>query len=249
MPVPFDKLYPFMYTGEKEPISSIVEIKPISLPETPASESSLLETKCLKAVQVQDGLFWSIFIAHYGYDEYLRNKYNYGKIEIQEKQKIAAFISSEMTRLKTNYKLTRVFCNEIISDLTTLPKMEYSGLIGMSAYYKSDIIIVDTLKNIYYSFICLEEDKKTIILYKNPGYTKKYNSNEFFIDIDHAIQSFDHIREKYFGLEHYEKPLKGISTYLKPELEKIALKTIYKNEELVSSPKQELYNQILMYFQ
>jgi hypothetical protein len=154
-PVSFELLHPFMYTHEIESDIPVKKISDICLPlepEPPKSETSILETKCLKAVQVQDGLFWSIFIAHHGYDEYLRNKYNYGKIEIQEKQKVAALISSEMTRLKTNYKLTRVFCNEIISDLTTLPKMVYSGLIGMSAYYKSDIIIVDTLKNIYYSF-------------------------------------------------------------------------------------------------
>ena len=206
-----------------------------------------IEQQCLKATKVQDGLFWSIYIAKYGYSEYLRNKYNYGKLEVNEKQKITEYLLSiGSNRIKSNYKITRSFCGEIVADLTSLPRMVMSGLIAMSAYYKSDIYIVDIIKNTYVYFLYLGDDtplKDTIVLYKNPLYTKKFHSNEYFVDIGFTIQSLDEIRENYVGMEHYQKPLKGISTYLKPDLEKMVEKTVFRdNKSMDTYSKQELYN-------
>ena len=212
-----------------------------------------IEQQCLKATRVQDGLFWSIYIAKYGYSEYLRNKYNYGKLEVNEKQKITEYLLSiGSNRIKTNYKVTRSFCGEIVADLTSLPRMVMSGLIAMSAFYKCDIYIVDIIKNTYVYFLYLGEDtplKDTIVLYKNPLHTKKFNSNEYFVDIGLTIQSIDEIRENYVGMEHFDKPLKGISTYLKPDLEKMAEKTVFREKKCIDThSKQELYNILLMHF-
>jgi hypothetical protein len=211
-----------------------------------------IEEQCMKATGVQDGLFWSMYIAVYGYNEYLRNKYNYGKLEVNEKQKISEYLLSVgSNNIKTNYRLTRSFCGEIVADLTSLPRMVMSGLIGMSAYYKSDIYIIDIVKNTYVYFLYLGEDtpsKDTIVLYKNPLHTKKFNSNEYFVDIGLTIQTLDEIHENYVGIEHYQKPLKGISTYLKTDLEEIAGKTVFKEQKPVDSlSKQELYNTIWMH--
>jgi len=214
-----------------------------------------IEQQCAKATRVQDGLFWSIYIAKYGYLEYLRNKYNYGKLEINEKQKISEYLLSiGSNRIKSNYKITRSFCGEIVADLTSLPRMVMSGLIAMSAYYKSDIYIVDIIKNTYVYFLYLGDDiplKDTIVLYKNPLHTKKFHSNEYFVDIGFTIQSLDEIRENYVGMEHFSKPLKGISTYLKPDLEKMAEKTVFREKKCLETEtysKQELYNILLMHF-
>jgi len=176
---------------------------------------SRLEKECVFTKNVQDGLFWSMFICHYGYTEYNRNKYNYGKIEVQEKEKIAEYLhknGSPKISKQTNYKLTRGFCCEIESDLITNPKMPFSGLIGMCAYYHCDIIVVDLNRNIYHYFSgCMEEDdntitktKETYILYKNPFYTGKYKSNEYFIDIDHKIYSMLEIKERFFKIDNYQ---------------------------------------------
>jgi len=64
------------------------------------------------------------------------------------------------------------------------------------------------------------------------------------------VQSLDEIRENYVALEHYTKPLKGISTYLKPDLEKMAEKTIYLEKPEMKKEtysKQELYNHLLIF--
>lgn len=249
MPVSIDALHPFMYTSDSKTKTDCVEI--FNPPEVSIIDK--IQEKCISASKVQDGLFWSVYIAKYGYDEYLRNKYNYGKLEIQEKQNIAQYVLEKGIGLKTNYRLTRMMCNEIVSDLTNLPRMTYSGLIAMCAYYQTDIILVDLIKNTYLSFLCLEDNRPvgdTIVIYKNPLYTKKHNSNEYFVDVDLQVQSISELKDRYFGQDHYLKPLRGISTYLKPDLEQIALKTVFKAEPEKAEPsysKKELYTQILIY--
>jgi len=255
MPVSIDKLREYSYImKEPEPEPLVKEPEPEPEPIVKESEQKLdilhkIEQQCMKATHVQDGLFWSIYIAHYGYGEYLRNKYNYGKLEVREKQQIVEFILS--TTLKTNYRVTRSFCGEMVADLTSLPRMVFSGLIGMCAYYKSDIYIVDIVKHTYLSFLNTDDSvHDTIVLYKNPLHTKKFASNEYFIDIGMTVQSLEEILNNYVALEHYLKPLKGISTYLKTDLEKIAEKTVFQEKPKMKSDvnsKQELYNTILMY--
>lgn len=260
-----DILHPFSFKTplERAELSERNDVSKISVPikednlaiETsvvPISDNILhkIEHQCMKATHVQDGLFWSIYIAHYGYAEYLRNKYNYGKLEVREKQQVAEFIVSNC-RLKTNYKVTRSFCGEMVADLTSLPRMMFSGLIGMCSYYKSDIYIVDIVKHTYLSFLNTEDiSSSSILLYKNPLHTRKFASNEYFIDIGMTVQPLQDILTKYYALEHYLKPLKGISTYLKTDLENIAEKTVFQEKPELKTEvhsKQELYNAILMY--
>jgi hypothetical protein len=254
-PVGLDILKEYSYYKEENTCSYSVVNNDKNI-EDENKENSILhkiEHQCMKAIRIQDGLFWSIFIGIYGYNEYLRNKYNYGKLEVNEKQKITEYIlKTGSNNLKTNYKITRSSCAELVADLTSLPRMIYSGLIGMCSYYKSDIFVVDIVKNTYIYFLYLDEEKTKdiIVLYKNPLYTKKFNSNEYFVDIGLTVQSIEEIKEKYFGIEKYTKPLNGISTYLKPELEKIAEKTIFQENPKLKKEtysKQELYNLILMY--
>ena len=279
MPVSIDTLREYSYVVTSEPELVVKEPEPVVLElEQKPDLLHKIEQQCMKATHVQDGLFWSIYIAHYGYGEYLRNKYNYGKLEVREKQQVADFILSNGLK-KTNYQVTRSFCGEMVADLTSLPRMGFSGLIGMCAYYKSDIYIVDIVKHTYLSFLHLSSFKTptpwaemseerrtdcaslirngvntddsvhdTIVLYKNPLHTKKFASNEYFIDIGMTVQSIEEIQKNYYALEHYLKPLKGISTYLKTDLEKIAEKTVFQEKpEMTIHSKQELYNAILMY--
>lgn len=250
MPVSIDKLreYSYVVTLTSEPEPLVKEPEPeITVKDFKPDLLHKIEQQCMKATHVQDGLFWSIYIAYYGYGEYLRNKYNYGKLEVREKQQVAEFILSNS--LKTNYRVTRSFCGEMVADLTSLPRMVFSGLIGMCAYYKSDIYIVDIVKHTYLSFLNKDDSvHDTIVLYKNPLHTKKFASNEYFIDIGMTVQSLEDILNNYYALEHYLKPLKGISTYLKTDLEKIAEKTVFQEKpEMTIHSKQELYNAILMY--
>jgi len=275
----------FMFTNananananELETKQEVVESKQIEIIETKPKQIEIIETKpkneetiytrlekeCICAKNIQDGLFWSMYILHHGYTEYDRNKYNYGKVEVQEKERIAEYLhknGSQKISKQTNYKLTRGFCCEIESDLITKPKMSFSGLIGMCAYYECNIIIVDLTKKIYYNFSNIEEEiekeKVTYILYKNPLYTNKYKSNEYYIDIDHKIYSLLEIKELFFRIENYQKPMKSITNYKKIELEFIAEKLFHTNTNTNTNTninankpldKPQLYEKILLF--
>ena len=249
---------PISSSSEKEetPIISIHEEKEkekeketpipiISIHEENGSIQTRLEKECLFAKNVQDGLFWAMYIANYGYNEYNRNKYNYGKVEVQEKEKIAEYLHTNNTNKKqTNYKLTRSFCCEIESDLITKPKMPFSGLIGMCAMYSCNIVVVDLNKKIYYLFTSQEEEDltKTYILYKNPLHNK---SNEYFVDIDHKIYPWIELKEHFFKIENYQKPMKSITNYKKTELEYIVEKLNINRDG--KEDKHQLYEKIIIY--
>lgn len=236
-------------------------IETIELKESKESKEPIitrLEKECVSTKNVQDGLFWSMYILQYGYTEYHRNKYNYGKVEVQEKEKIAEYLhknGSQKISKQTNYKLTRGFCCEIESDLITKPKMCFSGLIGMSAYYQCNIYVVDLTKNIYYFFSgCVEEPdkisdtKENYILYKNPLYNGKFKSNEYFIDIDHKILSLLEIKERFFEINNFQKPMKSITNYKKIELECISQKiALDMDSSIPIKDKNSLYEMILLH--
>lgn len=261
-PIPdFSVFEKFMFSN------SVVEKKEETKVETKVETKeetiyTRLEKECIFAKNVQDGLFWSMYILQYGYTEYHRNRYNFGKIEVVEKEKIANYLhttGSQQISKQTNYKLTKGFCCEIEADLITKPKMEFSGLIGMCAYYKCNIIVVDLQKKIYYSFCNMnmnsnETNKETYILYKNPLYTGKYKSNEYFVDIDHKIYSLSQMNELFLRIDNYQKPMKSMTNYKKIELECIASKLFGSacgsaggsaSEKIID--KTQLYEKILLY--
>lgn len=166
----------------------------------------------------QDSLFWSIYIAKYGYNEFLRVGSNNGKLELKEKQAAVDCIHSvgavKMSEL-FHHKLTKVFVNELISDLLTKPKMSYSGVYAICAYYQSQVCIVDIEKNTYLHFANSFPD--IYILYKNPQKKQSY-----FVDIGHQIMSLENIQKTMYCLVHYDKPLKSISNYTVSQLEDLA---------------------------
>ena len=254
IPMPITKKKEILPITKKEEIPMQI---PITIPKTEKTEEpititiqSRLEKECLIAKNVQDGLFWSMYIAHNGYNEYNRNKYNYGKIEVQEKEKIAQHLHNNSKQKQTNYKLTRGFCCEIESDLITKPKISFSGLIGMCAMYTCNIVVVDLTKNIYYLFESSDQGQEgknpTYILYKNPLYTgKRHKSNEYFVDVDHKIYSWLELKDRFFKIENYLKPMKSITTYKKIELECISEKLNLTGDG--KEDKHQLYERILLY--
>ena len=221
-----------------------------------------IKEKTICATNVQDGLFWSIYLAVYGETEYYRNKYNYGKIETQEKQKIADFMRSTgaptLSKM-TNYKITRIGCVEIISDLTNTPHMPISALIGTAAFYQRSIYLVDLFKKTCLVFEYRKQDsdlepsqkpETPIVLYQNPNYPMDRNNkivkkmNEYFVDVDLAVQSIEKIEETYYRMDNYAKVLKGISVYKKSDLDAIATRV---GMEISTISKMELYHQLLVF--
>ena len=211
-----------------------------------------IETQTMYVSSVQDHLFWTMFLAKYGWNEYIRHNYNYGKVEMEEKKKMADVIHSKTPAQIAEFSNVRIFrsvWNEIISDLMNQPKMGYSGLIGMSFYYQCNIFVIDTVKKLYIPFYYKENDStiETFLIYKNPNYiVKSHKSNMYFVDIDQKVNTLEYIKANYFGLQYYTKPLKTISNYKKTELDKIAEK-LFPSEKIDELKKTELYEKLLIF--
>ena len=253
------------------PSSPILETKiETILPSETISETDI-QTKIQKYTfytsGVQDQIFWTVFIAKYGYKAYSNTGKQFGNIEMKEKQLIADYIHAqgpiEISK-QTNYKLTRALCCEIVSDLVTSPKMTYSSFIAYCAYYKTSIFIVDTVKKTYIPFLYSgkETDSEPIVIYKNPffrekkkegqSYDKKkdgpFVKNMFFVEAGQSVLSIDNIQETFLSFEHYDKPLKSISNYKTTDLEEIAEKLeVSLWNENKKYKKNELYAKIIEY--
>ena len=233
---------PILEEREKEKSIEIKEEK-----EKPEKENnSLFHVK-----HVQDELFWLVFVAVYGETEYYRNKYNYGKVEIQEKQKIAEKIQDPVFGKKMKWKWTKIQKIEMISDLTNRPQMPVAIFNALAAYYECTFILVDSTKKVYLTYSTDSYSiEKTYIIYVNASTGKNGKSKkEYTLDMQPSLDTIQKIQEEYFALEHYERPLKAISNYKKIELDVISCKlgqgTVGAEGEKAS--KQEVYDRLRLF--
>ena len=263
-----DSLKRFMYTSERkqytdsfikqitserlserstpvEKLEEIVEESDAILQE-PIQHQTILEKRTFQAKHVQDSLFGSIYLSYHGFSEFKRIAKHFGKVDGEEKQKIISYLqSTEFSVLKslTNYPLTKVLYNKILNDLCTCPQTPLHCLIGISLYYKSNIYLIDSVKNTYVSFLYKDEDSKTMLLYKNPKPNKKKMSiPDYYVDLSENIMKLEQIKDVMFELVHYEKPLKGMTSYKILELEAIAQTLSIKYEHKIK--KKDLYEKI-----
>jgi len=184
-----------------------------------------------------DNLFWSIFIAIYGYAEYESIGRCYSNREINEKQKIMEFIKNNPKALKnTNQKITKAITQEILSDIMSNKKTTLDVLCAFGLFYKKNIIILNEKKpNIYLKININEDMNEFILLIKN-------KKGVFGVDIDINFEKIQNILDTKFCLEHYNKPLKAISNYRIDELNYIGeIMGMDTNEKL---KKQDLYDEV-----
>jgi len=92
----------------------------------------------------QDTLFWCLYVLHHGYQEYQRIGHNYGVKELEEKQRLAAFINENKSRIKsTNHKVTNVLVQEILSELMTSQKETSLSVLGaLTVFYDMNVLLI-----------------------------------------------------------------------------------------------------------
>jgi len=214
---------------EEKPIE--IKIEKEQEKEKKEPEKKKPETNSLFHVKhVQDELFWLVFVAIYGETEYYRNKYNYGKVEIQEKQKIAEKIQDPVFGKKMKWKWTKIQKIEMISDLTNRPQMPIAIMNVLAVYYECTFILVDSTKKVYLNYgstvaASPSEEEKIYIIYVTSKTGKNgKEKKEYTLDMQPSLDTLQKIQEEYFALEHYERPLKAISNYKKIELDAISCK-------------------------
>ena len=188
----------------------------------------------------KDTLFWCVYIAINGYNDYLEIERNYGVKELEIKKQIADFISANASKLKnTNVKITKVSIQEILSELLTSQKeTSILCLIAMTVFYNINILLMDPTKKYYLEYISNKDvENPTFILYKDTYGNYSLKQDSFGAN---ELQEF---KSDKVCLENHMKPLKSISTYKTDDLESLS-KKIGLYDESKKYKKNELYNLI-----
>ena len=188
-----------------------------------------------------DSLFWCLYIIVHGYAEYNQVTHNYGVKELEEKQKYIAYLKEHKLAVKnTNYKVTNIAIQEMLSEFMTVQKKtSFLCLIAMVVYYNINIFIVDEPKGTMLEFLANKDivDTKSYVLY-----TTKFGKYKCGIE-NLSTSAILELRDKYIVLDSYLRPLKAASNYKVDELE-VLLKKLGKYDENKKYKKQDLYDRI-----
>ena len=156
-------------------------------------------------------LFWAIYIAMNGYEEYAQIGRGYSNWEMNEKQKIVATIQKSPTILKqTNQKMTKDKIKEIMSEVMSGKNMELSTLPAFATVYNKRIIVV--IQNKMRIDVSAEGAEDAIVI-------RKDSKGMFAPDLDANVGI---IERETFCFHQIDKPLRAVSTYKLDELATIA---------------------------
>lgn len=236
------ELTPYMYLEKTKNLSqkqpNVFDLNIKTDIETNVEETSI--DKDLFHPTQKDTLFWCVFIAAHGYNEYLQVNRNYGAKEIEIKENISNILNNNKKSFKAcNYKITQIKIKEIVSDfLTTIKDTNIDCLIALSVYYKINFYIIHN-SNKYMIKIDAnpEENYPTYLLYCD-------SFNKYSIDINELTsKDITNLYDKYVYIDNYLKPVKSIVNYKVDDLINIASKLkIY--DKTKKYKKQELYELI-----
>lgn len=183
----------------------------------------------------KDTLFWCLYIFKYGVNNY-HNISNYGTTELSEKQKCLKFIDKNNNLIKTsNFRITNINIKEIKSELITVQtSTSYNVLIAFIFFYKFNIYLLHNNNLMYIKFTNdINNINHIIIRDKNKFRIYKMNASQ---------EDINKLSKNKYCFNHFDKPIKGMSTYKVSELNDIA--NIFNINTNVK--KQDLYDSIRM---
>lgn len=214
-------------------------------------ESTVMDERMVDALEVKpiveeyitpklnDSLFWCLYIAINGYDEYLQIQRNYGVKELEIKKSVAELVKTKANLFKlTNYKVTKASIQEILSELLTSQKdTSMLCLIAMIIYYNINVILVNATNKLMVEFISNKDNDL-------PTYVLRKQDKQYSINIEPITPArLTIMKETMICLENYTKPLKPISNYKADDLMDLAKKMgLYNDAEKLKKP--DLYEKI-----
>ena len=225
-----------MILNSSVPVPKQVPIETSIVIEKPKQIESYITPK------LQDSLFWCLFIAVYGYDEYLQIQRNYGVKELEIKKLVAEMVKEKPNSFKlTNHKVTKVAIQEILSELLTSQKeTSMLCLISLTIYYNINIVLVNSSNEFMVEFIANKDVELPIFIIKKQE--KVYSINVEPLTKDELINK----KETMVCLENHLKPLKPISAYKVDDLIDLSTKLgIYNSAEKLKKP--DLYEKLSEY--
>ena len=185
--------------------------------------------------------FWCLFIAKYGYIEYLQVGNRQTNRELEEKQKMVEMFTPVLSsnakksapgirkNLKDgNMRLTNDAVQEILSSLMVSSKEELYLLVAYSQYYEKTVYV--EFDHSYFVFSpsassLAEGGEDTILLRQVRRSLGKTQSPPFYeMETDVAPEQIAELKRTKVALEQYAKPFRGVSAYTRGELEEFARK-------------------------
>jgi hypothetical protein len=168
-------------------------------------------------------VFWCLFVAHYGYSEYLQVGNRGKNRELEEKQAMMETLTKQTKLLKEgNMRLTHDAVQEILSTLMTSSSSDFLELVAYAHYYQKNVYVVFPHSYLVFSPFHGEE-YPTIVLTKRPAQYDR-NGGRYRLDAEPTPETLSAIRESKVALEHFAKPFRGVSSYKLEELETFARK-------------------------
>jgi hypothetical protein len=223
--IPIDESTTIGIVNTIEPI----QIKPSSPPQQKVSSKLLIPDKI-------DSLFWSIYISHYGYEQYLDIGNKYMNAEFVEKTKIMEYLKSNKNVLKNiNKKITLGAAQEVMSELITNKKTSLLAINACAAYYKKNILIENTMNGTYLEYI-----------YDTDATDEQWIHLKYITRGRYGICEIRPIAKTGIKVEYPDKPLRGISTYKVSELNELAasIPAVANDPDRSSWKKPDLYGNI-----
>jgi len=189
-----------------------------------------------------DSLFWCLYIANFGYNDYVTINRNYGIKELEIKKNVIDYLKNNPNKMKeTNYKITKIIIQEVMSDLMTSQKeTSIHCLLAIISMFNMNIIMIDSNRQFLLEFNSNNDNQKNISTYL----IKKDKHGKYHINTEPITnEDIDKLKNEIICLENYMKPMKSISGYKIEELEelsqKVGINILDKNEKRYK--KQELY--------
>ena len=179
---------------------------------------------------LKDSLFWCMYVHSHGQTVFETQKTigtNMLNLMMTEKRIMSDFFNKEdnKTALKlSNHKITNIKINEIKCDLMTKPMLSsIESLIPCCVYWNcpiyvdlGDKIFLHFVPNTYVSDDDTTSDPNAVLLYMVEG------RFELEMDQEKKTTQISEMRTgNWHKIQHYEKPLLGISTYKTEELQGI----------------------------
>jgi hypothetical protein len=204
---------------------------------TPVSEEKETEKVALFSPSQPDTLFWCIYTAVHGFNDYMEIDRNYGVKELEIKKQIADSLQKDASKIKnTNVKVTKVAIQEVLSDLlTTQKETNHMCLLAMISHYNINVILVDPTDRFYLEYTSNSES--TFVLYKD-------TFGKYGMILDPVPNDWlSEFRTNKIRLESYLKPLRAVSTYKTDELDSL-MQRVGGFDETKKYKKPELYDLI-----
>ena len=240
----------------------IVE-KPV-VEEAPIVEKPVIKAPAKKHTifypELDDSLFWCMYVNEHGISAYETQrllKKNMVNTMMTIKRKMFDYFNNDKQQLlkTTNHKVTIAIANEIKCDIMTRRLASFQNMIACCVYWKCPIV-VELCKNIYAKFVSNhyvsdtldEQDAETVLLYivKSRNRTRGQPTFAFALETDRekTVEKLREMRQSWYCINHYQKPIGAISNYSLSELVNIA--TIVCEGDEISQKKQEIYHSIIL---